>query len=298
MRRPGYLGLPSLAAAAALIAGCASSPAPRAATDASAAPDAASVDANGGVRDAQEDPSSDTMDPRDAAPPLRILFIGNSYTNVNDLPQVVRALGAVTPGAAVEVASVLRDGARLRDHWESSGARARVEDGRFGAVVLQGQSVEPITASAGFDQYAQQFSTAVGASGARGVWFATWARRAGDPFYAGPVGTPAEMTARLEARYQWAAHWRGDRDAVARVGAAWQLALAERPGTALHAEDGSHPSAAGSLLAACVLLQALTGQAPRVPDPPPLGLDREVARALCALAPRVACAPGMAGCGG
>jgi hypothetical protein len=53
----------------------------------------------------------------------------------------------------------------------------------------------------------------------------------------------------------------------------------------LYTDDGSHPTAAGSYLAACVFLASLFGEAPRgfsVSDP--LRLDRGVAAALHAVA--------------
>jgi hypothetical protein len=250
-------------------------------SDAIAAPDAVLVD------DAPID--GDAGPPRD---PLRVLFVGNSYTAVNDLPAVVRELGAATPEAAVQVETIAPGGARLSDHWSSGDVRARIASGEFGAVVLQGQSLEPLSTIDDFDYHAYLFAGALAAAGTRGVWFATWARRDAHA----PYGSPAQMTRALETRYELAAKHNGD--AVARVGAAWQLALAELPGVALHADDGSHPSAAGTLLSSCVILQALTGQTPRMPDPPPLGIERDTANALCGIAPRVRCDTGEGFCGG
>jgi hypothetical protein len=222
------------------------------------------------------------------ATPLRVLFVGNSYTYVNDLPSVVAALAAATPDAALTVDSVVQGSARLEDHWNTTGARERIASGDFDVVVLQGQSLEPVLFT-NFPYYAGLFADLVDDVGARAVWFATWARRAGDPIYSEGLGfqTPDEMSGWLEGAYRNVAYPHGA--FVARVGAAWQLALAELPGINLYADDGSHPSAEGTLLAACVILQGLTGQAPRVPDPPPLGIRPATAQALCDLAPRVAC---------
>ncbi|MBI5515218.1 MAG: hypothetical protein HY909_15685 [Deltaproteobacteria bacterium] len=232
----------------------------------------------------------DATRPPDAAPPLRVLFVGNSFTYVNDLPAVVRALGAATAGAAVEVDSVVRGGAFLTNHLLTTGARDRIAGGGFGAVVLQGQSAETLTDPSSFAVAAGQLAGAARDGGARTVWFATWALRWP------ALDRVAVVTRDIERAYQDAARANGG--VVARVGAAWHLALTEQPGVALHADDGSHPSPAGTLLAACVLLQALTGQTPRVPDPPPLGLSRATASALCALAPRVLCNEGMGLCDG
>ena len=234
----------------------------------------------------------------DAGPvvPLRVLFVGNSYTYFNDLPAVVHALGEATPGGAVEVESVAVGGAALADHWMSTGARARIETGAFDAVVLQGQSLEPMLDGKSFYGYAALLSAAVSESGADGVWCATWARREGDPSYVElGLGSPESMTGALERGYQMAAAL--DDDDLARVGAAWEIARVELPEVTLHDADGSHPTPAGTLLAACVIAQALTGEVPRLPDPAPLGLAADTAAALCAIAPRVRCPVGSALCG-
>lgn len=254
----------------------------------------ADIDADGGVV-ADAGVLEDAGGPEDAGT-LRVLFIGNSYTQVNDLPSVVRELAAATPGPALEIETVAVGGARLVDHWMSTGARERVEAGGFDVVVLQAQSVEPFVDPESFHGYADLFSGALRTAGSRGVWFSTWARRAGDPFYDDTGYDPASMTEALEYRYRLAAAVNGGR--VARAGAAWQLSLAELSELTLHDADGSHPSKLGTLLAACVILQAITGAAPRSPDPAPLGVAYADAGALCALATRVICPEGQVDCGG
>jgi hypothetical protein len=235
-----------------------------------------------------------------AAPaPLRVLFVGNSYTRFNDLPQVVAALGAEL-GVPMQIDTFLRDGASFWEHWNETGAVARLEAGGYDVAVLQGQSLEPMgTGIFAFDQAAEGLGDLVDAQGARAVWFATWPRRAGHEYYQTEFGihTPAEMNDVLERAYRDAAH-RCDEGFTARVGAAFLLASAELPEVELYANDGSHPSPAGSLLAACVVTQGITGLAPRVPEPSPLGLDGGTARALCALAPRVACVQALTLCDG
>jgi hypothetical protein len=244
---------------------------------------------------AASDAPGDAGAATDAGPPRRVLFIGNSYTYVNDLPATVRALGAATPGAAVEVESVTEGGARLETHWDSTGARDRLAEGGWDAVVLQGQSLEPIYSGEDFIFMGMLFAGAARDVGTRPLWYATWARRAGDPIYAELGTDPPMLSEGLEARYRYIADTYGG--FVARVGAAWQIALAELPGVDLFDADGSHPSPAGTLLTACVMLQAITDRAPRVPDPAPLGIAHDTAEALCAIAPRVECIADRSRCG-
>ncbi len=254
----------------------------------------ATSDANDGdvitVADATDDALELTADvtPEVTGPPRRVLFIGNSYTYYHDLPAVVRALGEATPGAAVTVEMIAVGGAALYNHWLAPATLARIASGDFDVVVLQGQSTEAMLEYEGFDYYAQLLAAAIDDADAEAVWFATWARRAGSPEYPG-LGSPAYMTWAIEERYRLAAaHFD---DLVALVGSAFQLAGTQLPDVGLYDGDGSHPSPAGTLLASCVILHALTGVAPRVPTPAPLGLSDDTAAALCALAPRVGPAP-------
>ncbi len=230
-------------------------------------------------------------DAADTMGPLRVLFIGNSYTYVNDLPGTIRALGAATPGFAIEVDSVVEPGARLWDHLDHTGARARIASRPWNIVVIQGQSLEPVTENRSFTTYAVPLANAVRDAGARTVWYETWARRAGEPFYRGAfevnygATTPDIMTSRLDGAYQALANANGG--IVARAGIAWQRSLRDLPAINLYDPDGSHPSPEGTLLTACVMFQSITGHVPRVPDPPPLGVAADRARALCDIAPSV-----------
>ena len=262
-----------------------------------AMPDAASADAS---MDAETPDASDAADAdvADAGPaPTRVLFVGNSFTYQHDLPDVIRALAATT-GADLEVESVTEGGATICDHWMAGLAGERIAEGGFDSVVLQGQSFEPLLAgtSFAFGYYGDMFGELVTSVGSRSVWFSTWPRRPGHPDYELYGYTFESMTWRVEGAYRTRA-WNAD-GFLARVGSGWQIALEELPEVELWAEDGRHASAAGALLSACVLSQAITGEAPIVSDPVPLDVPLETARDLCAIAPRVACPMSYSLCDG
>lgn len=216
----------------------------------------------------------DSAIPPDAGPPRpleRVLFIGNSYTYYNDLPGMVRSIGD-SSGAPLEVEVVAPGGATLNDHWTTTGARARIDEG-FDVVVVQAQSLE--TFYLGFDDAARPIADAVDAAGARGVWYAHWAR--------GDVEIePRAATRLIEEAYARVAATHGD--VVARVGEAFLIAGYVLPDVPLIGPDRSHPTPAGSLLAACVIFEAVTGVSPRVPASIVEGLADLDARALCAIA--------------
>jgi hypothetical protein len=238
------------------------------------------------------DPTTDAASTTDAAPtedvtpsaPLRALFIGNSFTYQHDVPGLVRAIGAATPGGEVVVEMIALPGEGLSGHASNPDTMARIRSGDFDVIVIQGQSFEPIVFPGSFEQGAQLLRDAAQGAGAGRVWFATWARREGHPDYddIGGLLNPARMTFELEQGYVRVAAPYGD--PVALVGAAFLLAHATFPDVTLHASDGVHTTPEGALLAGCVLFYGLTGRTPQVPSPPPLGLAADVAEGLCALA--------------
>jgi hypothetical protein len=210
-----------------------------------------------------------------------VLFIGNSYTYVNDLPggvQQLAATGGTSP--AIDVASVVEGGASFATHWSGGGAQAAIAMGDHSHVVLQGQSVEPLFAAPSFHEYGQLFAAAALAAGAKPVLYETWARKAGDPIYADRAsgGTPDAMQDVLSAAYQALATETGA--SLAPVGEAWRTAWTEHPEIELYDGDGSHPSPAGTYLAACVFYIALTGEPIPAASAVPTGVAPADAAAL------------------
>jgi hypothetical protein len=160
---------------------------------------------------------------------LHVLFIGNSYTYVNDLPGTVEKLATASGVAVMTVDSVAVPGATLEDHVVSTGAMPRIDQGGWTHVVIQGQSQEPLFQPITFGQYAAVLATEAKKVGAVPVFYETWARMAGDSYYQDPTsgGTPDAMQAGLRAEYQKVALANGA--LVAPAGDAWQTTLALHP---------------------------------------------------------------------
>ncbi|MEB2314350.1 MAG: hypothetical protein OZ928_21115 [Polyangiaceae bacterium] len=250
---------------AAIDAGTADSGADGAAIDAGTADsgaDGAAIDA--GTADSGADGA--------AVRALRVLFIGNSYTYVNDLPTVLSNLAAtagVPPLIAVE--SVTTGGASFEDHLAAGVAVARIEQGTWTHVVLQDQSVTPTLHYFNvFDDHfsedadaAKSLGDHVAAAGAVPVWYATWARAAGNGYYATFGIDPARMQDLLTSAYaRFAEALPGS--VMACVGEAFRRSLSSHPEIVLHQADGSHPTMAGTYLTASTIYVALTGR--QVPE--------------------------------
>jgi hypothetical protein len=221
----------------------------------------------------------------DAAPPapdLHVLFIGNSYTYVNDLPGTLAQI-SLAPGARPHIvtASVTQGGATLSDLWGGTSARAAIAGGGFSHVVLQEQSETPPCSPVLFHQYADLFGGAIQAAAATPVLYETWARADASSDYAAyPClgGAPTAMQDELLVAYADAATEVGG--VLVPAGEAWRALRDSHSPIGLFQSDASHPTPAGTYLTACTFYVKLTGQ--RVPEPAqlPSGVDEPEAAVM------------------
>lgn len=178
----------------------------------------------------------------------RVLFIGNSYTYFNNLPEMLSKL-ATAAGASLETEMIARGGATLRQHWEEGQALKALKQSRWDYVVLQEQSLLPINDPATMHKYAKLFDAEIKQAGAKTLFYLTWARQ-----------NRPETQVSLNDSYTKIARELGA--VVVPAGPAWQTALRENPELALHLPDQSHPNSAGTYLTACVFYSALFSKSP------------------------------------
>ena len=219
-------------------------------------------------------------------PVTRVLLVGNSYTHFHSLSRQIERLAAST-GTPLRVDAVTHGGYSLRMHWMKSAARARITSGGYRYVVLQDHSLRPVDHLDEFDDYGQRFAQLAAHAGAKPVLYQTWPRDPRSRFYTERLSPRSadEMAAQLDRAYSALA---SRQDALlAPVGRAFSAGLAAHPELELYGPDGTHPSWAGSYLAACVLYGTLTGHDPRSASYVPWELPPEQAPALRALAAQV-----------
>lgn len=191
----------------------------------------------------------------------RVLFIGNSYTYVNDLPTMFATL-AMAGGHSVQTGMVAEGGATLADHAASAGTAATLASARWSVVVLQEQSQIPSVYRLRSSQMypaARLLVLMIRQAGAEPLFFLTAAHRDGWPEY-GMTGY-SEMQSAVDDGYLTIA--REQNAAVAPVGYAWWALLADEAGAGLWQADGSHPTVEGTYLAACVFYAAIFRQSPQ-----------------------------------
>ncbi len=189
-----------------------------------------------------------------------VLFVGNSYTYVNDLPATFAKLAA-SGGRRVETGMVAEGGQTLAGQVTSSDLAQRLASRPWNVVVLQEQSEIPAATElrrSVMEPAASQLVARAESIGARPVLFMTWGHRDGWPEHGIP--TYDAMQAAIDATYTTVGSDLGV--SVAPVGRAWAAARRQAPPIALWADDGSHPTPAGTYLAAAVFYAEILGASP------------------------------------
>ena len=195
---------------------------------------------------------------------VSVLFIGNSYTYANNLPQMVQDL-ANSLGDEVYHDSHTAGGATLSNHAGNSNTYVAINSEQWDYVVLQAQSQEPSFPDAQVDSqtlpYAIQLADSVYANRfcSDVMFFMTWGRENGDPQWQ-PISTFDGMNARLRSAYMRFAD--STQGSVSAVGSAWKYVRDNHPSIGLYTTDGSHPSVEGSYLAACTFYASLFRKTP------------------------------------
>lgn len=240
---------------------------------------------------ATTDAAAWALDSGPTAPPERTLFVGNSFTFVNDLPGTY--LGLATPIAPARVApvvdSVAYGGYTLTQHLadaRGTGSNPRLATvlgiGDAGAakwnhVLLQEQSQIPGFEVTETERIASMTSTVslsgyVAATGATSVLLMTWGYAKGDPNNAPLFPDFPTMQSLVETGYRQMAHAiavEGHAVKVAPAGLAFrsiferEVSLGHDPLAAgslfmqLYGPDLIHPGVPGTYVAACVVMATI-----------------------------------------
>ncbi len=186
----------------------------------------------------------------------KVLFVGNSYTAGNNLPELVKQI-ALSVNDQLEYDKHTPGGATLMDHANNNTLAQKINSKKWDFVTVQAQSQEVWLpdwyVNTNVFPYAKELSNKIRKSNSKGIplFFMTWGRKNGDQANCGgnPNCTYEAMDDRLKLNYLKMA---GDNKAqVAPVGAVWRHIRENNPSINLYKNDGSHPSKAGSYAAAC-----------------------------------------------
>jgi PKD repeat protein len=194
----------------------------------------------------------------------QVLFIGNSYTQANDLPTLFSEL-ALSKGKQPFVDTKSNGGFTFQSHVNDPMTFSKIQEKKWNYVVLQAQSQEPsfpysqvTTATLPF---AKILSDSIYANNycSQPLYYMTWGRQNGDPQW-DSINTFYKMNDRLRAGYS--RFMEASEASVAPVGIAWKYVRDTYPAINLYSSDGSHPSLEGSYLAACVFYASIYRESP------------------------------------
>jgi hypothetical protein len=202
-------------------------------------------------------PAARGAEPKMIGAGVRVLFIGNSYTYVNDVPGLVQALADSAHGDSIAVETVAFADFALVDHWNDGTALREIRKGGWCWVVLQqGPSSLDVNRDT-LRLWTKAFAREIQSVGARPVLFSAW-----------PQANRVQDFDRAVASYSLAAA--DVNGLLAPVASAWLAAWRRDSTLHLYANDGLHASPEGSYLAALAIYGAVLGRTP-------LGLPNAIA---------------------
>jgi len=175
-----------------------------------------------------------------------VLFIGNSLTYTNDLPELVADLGA-SVGDTIRVSSVAQANFAVIDHALGlSNAVDVIKSQKWDMVVLQ---QGPTTVGVNRDTLiiaTKMLDPLVKAQGGVTAQLMTW-----------PQSSQPQLFPAVLASSQAAAN-SVSRGVLIPAGEAWRAALAENASLPLYGGDGYHPALLGTYLTALVVYEKVT----------------------------------------
>jgi hypothetical protein len=184
----------------------------------------------------------------------RVLFVGNSLTEGNELPFLVEALSQAG-GRPLAVDAVTYGGVSLEDHWRLA-TQDRIASGAYRYVVLQqGPSALP-ESRANLREWTRRFDEVIRKAGGRSALYMVW-----------PESYRRHAFGDVSASYRLASEDVGG--VLLPAGDAWLAAWKKDESLRLYGSDGFHPTLLGSYLAAVVIYGALT-------EAPTTGLPAEL----------------------
>jgi hypothetical protein len=170
----------------------------------------------------------------------RILWVGNSYTMGNNLPQMFEDL-AEAGGHKVQTGEHTRPGWRLDEHVESNDLAIQLENRPWDYVVLQEQSIiPPIDDWRDYNMLpaVQNLHPRIQAAGGKTLLFMTWGYRNGEAAF---TETPDYETMQERVTQAYYKIGRDTGAGVAPVGVGWRRVVNGYSGVNLWEADGSHP---------------------------------------------------------
>lgn len=183
----------------------------------------------------------------------KVYFVGNSYTDVNNLPDLVQKVAAST-NDILQYQATTPGGASLQNHMNNQTVLDNIDNTAWDYVVLQDQSQRPAFGDSYTLPYGLFLSDRIKKAHActKVLFYMTWGYKNGDAVNCNNglkfMCTYEGMDDALYNAYLKLA--KQNDDMVSPVGRVWRTIRQRYPSMELYSSDNSHPSYLGSLAAA------------------------------------------------
>ena len=187
-----------------------------------------------------------------AKPPkenLRVLFVGNSLTYVNNLPEIIAGLARSAKLRKFSYKMVAYPNFSLEDHWNKGEVQKILAKEKWDYVIMQQGPSAFIDGRVVLVEYAKKFAEPIANAGAKPAFYMVWSSADRLQDFAGVSATYKAAAKEVNGLFIPA-------------GEAWLEAWRRDPKLNLYGADRFHPNQAGSYLAALVIYQQLYNQSP------------------------------------
>jgi hypothetical protein len=182
--------------------------------------------------------------------PLKVLFVGNSHTMVNDVPELLARL-AKQSGIQVDKRMIAEGDKTLEYHAGTEVVKESILHGDYDWIVLQ-HWAHPFneTYALSMGNGAKQLFEMIGKTKSKAVFYRPWPRKSTAP---DEYPLMSATYARLVKQYN---------AGLANVGDVFEKYRVLYPSETMYANDGEHASPLTSNIAAYVILRTITEKRP------------------------------------
>ncbi len=203
--------------------------------------------------------------------PANILFVGNSFTYYNDMPDMIQAL-AVANDKVINIEAATKGGYSIAQHAKDPKTLNALASKKWDIIVFQGHSLEPLTDKANMIKSGKELAGKC--KEAKLMLYLTWAYQTKKRFLEKVKKTNIGKLKREEQMNMFSnmqklltegynALAEEIHAEVVPVGLAWQASRKQHPDLNLfNKKDQFHPSKQGSYLSAIVFYKAIFGETP------------------------------------
>lgn len=187
----------------------------------------------------EEEPPNPNPDAAD----YHLLFIGNSLTYYNDLPNLVKT-NALEKGISLEVKMIAKPNYAIVDHWDDGEVQKQIKTGVYDFVILQQGPSSQSNGYAMLVNDGRKYAELCALHGSRLAYFMVWPSRRYYHTFDGVIRN-------------YSAGARANNAILCPVGTVWKKYFDDTGDFSYYGPDEFHPSFLGSQVAADVIVNSL-----------------------------------------